>query len=403
VDLITGGHAPVVEERIGELTEEVVAGGKLTATTDVANAVDNTDISLVCVGTPSAPNGSLSTEYLERVAEQIGESIANRTSRHTVVFRSTMLPGTCLNLLVPILEKASGKTAGVDFGVAVNPEFLREGSSVRDFFDPPKTVIGELDERSGDVVAELYAGLPGEVFRVPIPVAEITKYADNSFHALKIGFANELGAICGALGLDSHRVMDVFLADRKLNISPAYLKPGFAFGGSCLPKDLRGLVHAANRADVRVPILSHVLPSNEEHLKRAFDLVVRTGKRKVGLFGLSFKPGTDDLRESPMVELAERLLGKGYDLRIYDANVSLSRLLGANREYIEQRLPHLGQLLAGSVAEVLDHAEVCLLASTDADVLAALPPGGDRTVIDLVRLPDAEARRADEGYVGLAW
>lgn len=403
VDLIMGGHAPVVEERIGELTAEVVASGKLRATTDVAEAVANSDISLVCVGTPSAPNGSLSTTYLERVAEEIGEAIARRDTRHTIVFRSTMLPGTCLNLLVPILEKASGKTAGVDFGVAVNPEFLREGTSVRDFFDPPKTVIGELDESSGDAVATLYEGLPGDIFRVPIPVAEITKYADNSFHALKIGFANELGAICGALGLDSHRVMDVFLADRKLNISPAYLKPGFAFGGSCLPKDLRGLVHAAHRADVSVPILAHVLPSNEEHLKRAFDLVVRTGQRKVGLFGLSFKPGTDDLRESPMVELAERLLGKGYDLRIYDANVSMSRLLGANREYIEQRLPHLGSLLAGSVDEVLDHADVFLMASADPDVLAALPPGGGRTLIDLIRLPDADIRRDDKGYVGLAW
>ncbi len=403
IDLILAGHAPVVEERIGELTKDVVTSGKLTATTDVAHAVANTDISLVCVGTPSAPNGSLSTEYLERVAEQIGEALAERTTRHTVVFRSTMLPGTCLNLLVPILEKASGRTAGVDFGVAVNPEFLREGSSVRDFFDPPKTVIGELDADSGDVVAALYEGLPGDVFRVPIPVAEITKYADNSFHALKIGFANELGAICGALGLDSHRVMDVFVADRKLNISPAYLKPGFAFGGSCLPKDLRGLVHAAHRVDVSVPILSHVLPSNEEHLKRSFELVVRTGKRKVGLFGLSFKPGTDDLRESPMVELAERLLGKGYDLKIHDANVSMSRLLGANREYIEQRLPHLGQLLAADVDEVLAHAEVCLVATTDPAVLAALPPGSDRTLIDLVRLPDTEARRNDKGYVGLAW
>ncbi|MBB4911763.1 nucleotide sugar dehydrogenase [Actinophytocola algeriensis] len=404
VDLIMGGHAPVVEEKIGELTAEVVATGLLRATTDVADAVANSDVSLVCVGTPSAQNGSLSTTYLERVAEQIGEAIAERDTRHTVVFRSTMLPGTCLNLLVPILEKASGRTAGVDFGVAVNPEFLREGSSVRDFFDPPKTVIGELDADSGDVVAALYEGLPGAVFRVPIPVAEITKYADNSFHALKIGFANELGSICAALGLDSHAVMDVFVADRKLNISPAYLKPGFAFGGSCLPKDLRGLVHAAHRVDVSVPILSHVLPSNEEHLKRSFELVARTGKRKVGLFGLSFKPGTDDLRESPMVELAERLLGKGYDLRIYDGCVSMSRLLGANREYIEQRLPHLGQLLAADVDEVLAHAEVYLVATTDPTVLAALPSGDDhRTLIDLVRLPDAEARRADKGYVGLAW
>jgi GDP-mannose 6-dehydrogenase len=354
IDLIMGGHAPVVEERIGELTAAVVADGSLTATTDVAAAIRDTDVSLVCVGTP-------------------------------------------------ILEKASGKTAGVGFGVAVNPEFLREGSSVRDFFDPPKTVIGEFDPASGDAVAALYDGLPGEVFRVPIPVAEITKYADNSFHALKIGFANELGSICAALGLDSHQVMDVFVADRKLNISPAYLRPGFAFGGSCLPKDVRGLVHAAHRADVSVPILAHVLPSNEAHLKRAFDLVTRTGKRKVGLFGLSFKPGTDDLRESPMVELAERLLGKGYELKIYDANVTLSRLLGANREYIEQRLPHLGQLLAGSVGEVLDHAEVCLVASTDPDVLAALPPDSGRTLIDLVRLPDADVRRTEPGYVGLAW
>ncbi|PXY17074.1 GDP-mannose dehydrogenase [Prauserella sp. PE36] len=403
IDLVRAGKAPVVEERIGELTAQVVASGALRATTDVADAIANSEISLVCVGTPSAPNGSLSTAYLERVTEEIGMALAEVDHRHTVVFRSTMLPGTCLELLVPILEKASGRTAGVGFGVAVNPEFLREGSSVKDFFDPPKTVIGEFDTASGDAVAALYEGLPGEVFRVPVPVAEMTKYADNAFHGLKIGFANELGAICRALGLDSHRVMDVFLADRKLNVSPAYLRPGFAFGGSCLPKDLRGLVHAAHRADVSVPILSHVLPSNEEHLRRAVDLVVRTGKRRVGLFGLSFKPGTDDLRESPLVELAERLLGKGYDLRIYDANVSLSRLLGANREYIESRLPHLGQLLAGSVEEVLEHAEVCLIGSTDSSVLAALPHGGERVLIDLVRLPDADVRRTEEGYVGLAW
>ena len=403
VDLVSGGKAPVVEERIGELTAEVVASGALRATSDVAEAIAGTDVSLICVGTPSEPNGSLSTTFLERVTEEIGKELATKASRHTVVFRSTMLPGTCLELLVPILEKSSGRTAGVDFGVAMNPEFLREGTSVKDFFAPPKTVIGEIDAATGDIVAELYEGLPGDVFRVPIPVAEMAKYADNAFHGLKIGFANELGAICRALGLDSHRVMDVFLADRKLNISSAYLRPGFAFGGSCLPKDLRGLVYAAHRADVSVPILSHVLPSNDEHLRRAFELVARTGKRKVGLFGLSFKPGTDDLRESPLVELAERLLGKGYDLKIYDANVSLSRLMGANREYIESRLPHLGQLLASSVEEVLEHAEVCLVGSTDAAVLDALPHADGPVLIDLVRLPDAEKRRAEQGYVGLAW
>lgn len=403
VGLVRSGRAPVVEERIGELTEDVVRTGALRATADVAEAIAHSDVSLICVGTPSEANGSLSTTYLERVTEEIGTAFKEQQHRHTIVFRSTMLPGTCLELLVPILEKASGLTAGVDFGVAVNPEFLREGTSVRDFFEPPKTVIGEIDTASGDAVAALYDGLPGDVFRVPIPVAEMAKYADNAFHGLKIGFANELGAICRAIGLDSHRVMDVFLADRKLNISPAYLRPGFAFGGSCLPKDLRGLVYAAHRADVAVPILAHVLPSNDEHLRRAFDLVARTGKRKVGLFGLSFKPGTDDLRESPLVELAERLLGKGYDLRIYDANVSLSRLMGANREYIEGRLPHLGQLLAGSVEEVLEHADVCLVGSTDPSVLAALPHGGDHILIDLVRLPDADVRRTEEGYVGLAW
>ncbi|GIH91035.1 nucleotide sugar dehydrogenase [Planobispora siamensis] len=404
VDLINSGRAPVVEERIGGLTAEVVRSGALRATCDAAEAVAGTDVSLVCVGTPSAPNGSLSTVYLERVAEEIGRAVAGRPGRrHTIVFRSTMLPGTCADLLIPILERSSGLTAGTGFGVAVNPEFLREGTSVRDFFEPPKTVIGASDPASEDVVAALYEGLPGEVFRVPITVAEMTKYADNSFHGLKIAFANELGAICQALGLDSHRVMDVFLADRKLNVSPAYLRPGFAFGGSCLPKDLRGLVYAARRADVSVPLLAHILPSNDDHLQRAFDLVTASGLRKIGLFGLSFKPGTDDLRESPLVELAERLIGKGYNLRIYDANVSMSRLMGANREYIADRLPHLGDLLTDSAEEVLAHAEVCVVGSREPAVQAALAASGDRPVVDLVRLPDAEERRAHPGYVGLGW
>ncbi|SCK36570.1 GDP-mannose 6-dehydrogenase [Streptomyces sp. AmelKG-E11A] len=404
VDLVNDGKAPVVEERIGELIAGVVRTGALRATRDVREAIMESEVSLVCVGTPSEPNGSLCTTYLERVTEQIGAVLAERAGgRHTVVFRSTMLPGTCLNLLVPILEKSVSGTAGVDFGVAVNPEFLREGTSVRDFFDPPKTVIGELDPASGDAVQALYDGLPGEVFRVPLPTAEAIKYADNAFHGLKVGFANELGAVYQALGVDSHQVMDVFLADRKLNISPAYLRPGFAFGGSCLPKDLRSLIHAAQRADVSVPILAHVLPSNSAHLQRAVEMVERTGKRRVGLFGLSFKPGTDDLRESPLVELAERLFGKGYDLRIHDANVSLSRLLGANREYIETRLPHLAQLLADSVDEVLDHAEVCLVGTRDPAVLSALPHGDGPLLIDLIHLPDADTRRTEPGYMGLAW
>jgi GDP-mannose 6-dehydrogenase len=403
VDLVNRGQSTVVEERIREITEQVVRDGALRATTDVTEAINATDISLICVGTPSASNGSLSTEYLERVAEEIGVALAAKDSRHTVVFRSTMLPSTCEKLLIPLLEKSSDKVAGADFGVVVNPEFLREGTSVRDYYDPPKTVIGQLDEASGEPVAELYKDLPGPVFRVPIAVAEMTKYVDNCFHGLKVGFGNEIGAICHALGLDSHKVMDIFLADTKLNISPAYLRPGFAFGGSCLPKDLRGLVHAARRADVSVPILEHVLPSNSEHLRRAFELVVATGKRKIGLLGLSFKPGTDDLRESPIVELAEQLLGKGYDVRIYDANVTLSRLIGANRDYIDARVPHLAQLLGDDIDAVKDHAEVLIVGNKDEAVLAAVKDPGDRIVIDLVRLPDAEQRRGKPGYVGLGW
>ncbi len=403
VELVNSGRSTVVEERIGELIEEVVRSGALRATTDVSEAIAATEISLICVGTPSAANGSLSTAYLEQVAAQIGEAIADKAERHTVVFRSTMLPGTCERLLIPELERTSGKQAGTDFGVAMNPEFLRESTSVQDFYDPPKTVIGEIDQATGDAVLALYEGIPGEVFRVPISVAEMVKYTDNCFHGLKIGFANEIGSICQALGLDSHKVIDVFLADRKLNISPAYLRPGFAFGGSCLPKDLRGLVHAARRADVSVPILEHVLPSNTAHLQRAFDAVVSTKRRKIGLFGLSFKPGTDDLRESPLVELAERLIGKGYQVRIYDANVTLSRLMGANREYIEQHLPHLGDLLSDSVDEVMEHAEVCVIGCKDEAVLHALKDVDDRTVVDLVRLPDAEERRGTAGYIGAAW
>jgi GDP-mannose 6-dehydrogenase len=403
VDLINAGRAPVVEERIGELTAEMVESGALRATTDIADAIAHTDISLICVGTPSASNGSLSTVYLERVAEEIGVAIRDKDTRHTIVFRSTMLPGTCLSLLVPAVERASGLVAGADFGVAVNPEFLREGTSVKDFFAPPKTVIGQYDTESGDLVAELYADLPGGVFRVPIPVAEMAKYADNAFHGLKIGFANEMGAICQAIGLDSHDVMDVFMADTKLNISTAYLRPGFAFGGSCLPKDLRGLVYAAQRADVSVPILSNVLLSNETHLRRAVDAVIATGARKIGMFGLSFKAGTDDLRESPLVELAERLLGKGFDLKIYDANVSMSRLIGANKEYIEMSLPHLGDLLTSDPHEVMEHADVCVIGCKDDAVLEVLAGASGKPMIDLVRLPDARERRAESDYVGIGW
>ncbi|HZM41293.1 MAG TPA: nucleotide sugar dehydrogenase [Acidimicrobiales bacterium] len=403
VAMVTEGRTPVVEERIGELIAEQVGSGRLTATRDAAAAVAATDMALVCVGTPSTPSGSLLTAYLEQVAEQIGAALVGRTERYTVVIRSTMLPTTCEEVVVPRLEAASGLCAGADYGLAVNPEFLREGSSVRDFFDPPKTVIGEIDEASGDAVARLYEGLPGPVYRVPLGVAEMIKYADNSFHALKAGFANEMGAVCKALGLDSHAVMDIVTADTKLNISPAYLRPGYAFGGSCLPKDLRALVHRARRADVAIPILESILPSNEGQIDRVFRTVEATGKRRVGLLGLSFKPGTDDLRESPLVALAERLLGRGFELMIYDPQVAVSRLLGANRAYVDQRIPHLSRLMARSAREVVAHAEVVVVGAADADALAELRQADGRTIVDLVRFAGSESYAGDERYIGVGW
>ncbi|TWF78973.1 GDP-mannose 6-dehydrogenase [Pseudonocardia hierapolitana] len=402
-ELLRSGRSPIVEERINEIVADGVRSGRLRIVADTQAAVSATDVTLVCVGTPSAPNGSLSTVFLERACADIGAALAAKRSWHVVVFRSTMTPGTCEGLLVPALERASGKRAGVDFGVCINPEYLREGTSVRDFESPPKTVVGESDPRSGDVVMGLYEGMPGPRFRVSIAVAEMSKYVDNSFHALKVAFGNEIGAVCRAAGLDSHQVMDVFLADTKLNISPAYLRPGFAFGGSCLPKDLRALVHTARRHDVDVPLLANVIPANDAHLRRAVDLVVACGRRRVALMGLSFKPGTDDLRESPLVELAERLIGKGYDLRIYDANVSVSRLVGANREHIAEHLPHIGQLLTDDLDEVLAHAEVFIVGSAAPEIAVAMTGIDDRAVVDLVRMADADTRRGSANYVGIGW
>jgi GDP-mannose 6-dehydrogenase len=402
VELVSAGKATIYEEAIGDLVATAVGEGRLRATTDAAEAVAETDLALICVGTPSAPGGGLSTRFLEGVARDIGAALtADR--RYTVVVRSTMIPGTCEERIIPALEQASGLTAGTDFGVCVNPEFLREGTSVRDFHDPPKTVIGEFDEASGDLVAELYEGLPGPVFRVPIRVAEMTKYVDNSFHALKVGFANEIGAVCKSLDIDSHRVMEIFKADTKLNIAPSYLTPGMSFGGSCLPKDVRAIVHHSRHADVPVPILSSILPSNEEHLRRAYDLVVGSGRKRVGMFGLSFKSGTDDLRESPMAELAERLVGRGYDLRIHDAGVSTSQLLGANRAYIDLHIPHLSRLMADDVDEVVEHAEIIVVGTKDPEVVAALGRANGTTIIDLVRIPGSEDLIGSPTYHGLCW
>ena len=401
--LVNDGQAPVLEPGLPEAIAEATESGRLRATADAAEAIRNTDVSLVCVGTPSGSQGSLSLAALERVCADIGPALGRSGRRHTVVIRSTVLPGTCDGTLIPGLEASSGLKAGSDFGFAVNPEYLREGSGVADFDSPEKTVIGELDADSGERIAEMYGDFADRIFRVPIRVAEAAKYVDNAFHALKVGFANEVGALSVEFGIDSHQLMHIFKADRKLNISEAYLTPGFCFGGSCLPKDLRALVHRARGSHVDVPILESVLESNEAHFRRTYELLTANGRRRVGLFGLAFKPGTDELRESPFVELAERLIGKGYDLRIYDPSIHLPSLTGTNRDYIEEHLPHLKQLLTETATEVVEHAETCIIASLDAEVGRALASAQGRMIIDLVRLPDTSELERSSEYHGVAW
>jgi GDP-mannose 6-dehydrogenase len=404
LDLLERGIAPVIEAGLGELVRDATASGLLSVTDSAMGAVQASDVSLVCVATPSLPGGGLSIAFLEAVTNQIGAALAAKEGWHTVVYRSTMLPGTCEGVLIPLLEQVSGKRVGVDFGVCVNPEFLREGTSVRDFFEPPKTVVGHTEDRSAGLVTGLYDGLPGPRFLVPLSVAEMAKYVDNCFHALKVDFANEIGAICAALGLDSHEVMDVFLSDTKLNLSAAYLRPGFAFGGSCLPKDVRALMHAARQHDVEVPVIANILTSNEAQLRRALDTVLALGKRKIGMFGLSFKSGTDDLRESPMVELAERLIGKGCDVLIHDENVALSRLTGSNKAHIDERLPHLAEHLTEDRARVADHGEVLVVATKDEATLAAVEHAPVGTIVlDLVHVPQLRELRSASQYLGLSW
>jgi GDP-mannose 6-dehydrogenase len=400
---VNAGEAPVLEPGLPEAIAEASESGRLRATTDPAEAVRATDVSLVCVGTPSGSQGSLDLAAIERSCADIGQALRDKERRHTVVVRSTVLPGTTEETVIPALERSSGKRAGRDFGVAVNPEYLREGSGVADFDSPEKTVIGQLDATSGEPIAGMYGDAAGRIFRVPIRVAEAAKYVDNAFHALKVGFANEVGALSLEFGIDSHQLMEIFKADRKLNISEAYLTPGFCFGGSCLPKDLRALVHRAHGSHVEVPILESVLRSNEAHFRRTYELLTANGRRRVGLFGLAFKPGTDELRESPFVELAERLIGKGYDLRIYDPSIHLPSLTGTNREYIEEHLPHLKRLLADTAGEVVEHAETCVVASRHSEVSRALAGASGRMIIDLVRLPDTADLERNAEYHGVAW
>jgi GDP-mannose 6-dehydrogenase len=402
VDLINRGLSPIIEDDIAEIIASNVRTGMLRATTDPVEAIEQTDLSFVCVGTPSEVNGNLDLSYIRRICEQIGLALRQKAARHIVVIRSTVLPGTMHKIVIPVLEECSGKKAGTDFGVCHNPEFLREGSAVKDFNAPPKTVIGELDECSGDVLASLYAKIDAPLIRTKLEVAEMVKYVDNCWHALKIGFANEIGNICKSSTVDSHEVMNIFCQDKKLNLSAAYLMPGFAFGGSCLPKDLRALSYQAKMHDLELPILTSILRSNEMQVTRGLELIMNKGHKRVGILGFSFKAGTDDLRESPVIEIIERLLGKGHDLRIYDKNVNLAKLVGANRDFILNRIPHISRLMVPEVDAVLEHAQTVVIGNRDPD-FKSVPARlrADQRLVDLVRI--GNQRSGNGKYDGICW
>ena len=385
--LLRSGRSPVTEPDLDDWLGKAVAAGSLRITDDTAQAVRESDVTLICVGTPSRRNGSLDSTYLERVLEQIGRALSGTSAYHVVAVRSTLLPGVLASQLIPLLEQASGRKVGSDIGVCVNPEFLREGSAIKDFQNPPFTVIGETDRRAGDVLLGLYAHLTAPVHRVRPDEASMVKYASNAFHALKVAFANEMGAVSQHLGIDGRQVMRIFCEDADLNISPRYLKPGFGFGGSCLPKDLRALNYVAKATDLATPLLSSVLPSNETHIRRVVDTVLDSGKRRVALLGLSFKNGSDDLRESPFVTLAEALIGKGLSLRVCDPDVALGQLVGRNRAYIDEKLPHVAQLMDGDWEKLAAEADVVIVGKRIGDtqrLAKVLRP--EQLVIDLIGL-----------------
>jgi GDP-mannose 6-dehydrogenase len=402
VDLVNAGQSPIIEKDIGELVSSNVKSGRLKATVSTDEAVMGSDLSLLCVGTPSRANGSLDLSAVQAVSRQIGSSLAGKNSYHSVVIRSTVLPGTLSDIVVPSLQETSSKKLGEAFGVASNPEFMREGSAVSDFNNPAKTVIGTKDETTRERLLELYRGLPGRLIVTEPRLAELVKYTDNTWHALKVAFGNEIGNICKAAGVDSHELMQVFFADTKLNISNAYLLPGFAFGGSCLPKDVRAINAYAVQHDVEAPLLKSLMPSNKQQIERALQWILDRGKRNVGFLGFSFKAGTDDLRESPYLELIERLIGKGCDIRIFDQNVSLAKLVGANKAYLMNAIPHVTQLMVPSIEDAVEHSDVVVTTSRSPEyeaVVEKLRP--DQILLDMARLPNTD--RIAGTYDGINW
>jgi GDP-mannose 6-dehydrogenase len=403
VELLEAGRSPIIEPGLDSIIHSAVDSGRLRFTEDPDEAVSGTELSLVCVGTPSLPNGGLDLRYVRNVVRQIGAALAKSTQYHGVVIRSSILPGTGDNELVPLLEQFSGRPRGAAFGVVVNPEFMREGSAVHDFYCPSQIVIGELDARSGDLVRDLYAFLTCPILRTNIATAEAVKYVSNAFHALKITFANEIGSFCKEHGIDSRDVMDIFRRDRALNVSEAYLRPGFAFGGSCLPKDLRALLYRAKERDLDLPLLGSILRSNSDQIERSVALVERHRRKRIGVLGLTFKPGTDDVRESPVVALVERLIGKGYRVSIYDRNLDLSNIIGANRHFLLNELPHIADLMRSSIEAVVAESDVIVIANNDASFAKVDQLATDgQVVIDLVGL-DHGFEHTNGRYHGVYW
>ncbi len=384
VELINAGRSPIVEPGLDELLAAGKNAGRIRATNDYTDAIQNSDITMVCVPTPSKRNGDLSLEYIEAVCREIGMAMRDKPSRHTVIIRSTVLPGTVKGVVLPILEDCAQMKAGVDFGLGVNPEFLRESTALRDYDEPPMTVVGVLDDETGRLMELLYSDLTAPFICKPIEIAEMVKYTCNVWHAVKVSFANEIGSIAKELHVDGREVMDVVCRDNKLNISSYYMKPGFAFGGSCLPKDVRALNYRASQLDVQTPLISSLMHSNENQVKRAFQMIESLNKRKIGMLGLSFKAETDDLRESPLVELAEMLIGKGYQLSIYDRNVKFASVHGANRDYINGKIPHVSSLLAEDESELLDNVDVLIVGNKDKAFQAMLESWPeDKYLVDL--------------------
>jgi GDP-mannose 6-dehydrogenase len=397
------GRSPIVEKGLEDLIQSGAGNGSLRATASTEEAVQATDLSLLCVGTPSRKNGSLDLTYLERVCQQIGAALARKDAYHVVVVRSTVLPGTTHDVVIPTLERASGKQYGTGFGVTVNPEFLREGTAIQDFRQPPLTLVGHNYQSDAAPTEALYAKVDAPLVTTSIRTAEMIKYASNTWHALKVCFANEIGNLCKRIDIDSHEVMDIFCRDEKLNLSSYYMKPGFAFGGSCLPKDVRALQYRAKEVDLDMPVIQAILGSNQLQIQHALEQIMESGRKRIGLLGFSFKAGTDDLRESPIVILAEALLGKGYDLRIYDKNVSIARLVGANKEYINTQIPHLSSLLCETIDEVLHHSDLIVVGNAAPEFSDALTrTRADQVIVDLVRVKTNRSEIPGQ-YQGICW